>query len=97
MGRNSVEATNACRMRAVRAVLAALLARALLLLLLPGFVLFFFAVAVCPLGFADEVDEVDEVWPATGATAISVASAPASHRGDLDARVVEFATFISPL
>jgi hypothetical protein len=79
-------------MRAVRAALAALLARALLFL--PGFVLFFFAVAVCPLGFADEVDEV---WPATGATAISTASAPASHRGDLDARVVEFATFISPL
>jgi hypothetical protein len=92
MGRNSVEATNAWRIRAVRAALAARLAR--VLLFLRGFVLFFVVVAVWPLGFADEVDEVVEVWPATGATAISTASPAVSHRTGPGARVGEFATFI---
>jgi hypothetical protein len=101
MGRNSVEAMKACLMRAVRAALAARLAR--VLLFLPRLVLclplFFvpvdlaFPVVLAP-GFGVEPAVV---WACNGDTAISMASAPASNRIDLDAEFAKSVTLISPL
>jgi hypothetical protein len=112
MGRNSVEATKASLMRAVRARLAVLLTCALdLLVFLPVVAVDFAAVlagvfAFCAAAFlvaegavpAGAVAELPEDCPATGWTIISTESNPARQRlAWRKMGVWESATFILPL
>jgi hypothetical protein len=95
MGRNSVEATNACRMRAARAALAARPDCALPLLpALAVFALFLgLAAAELPVGAVAPA----VVCPATGDTASSKVKAAESMRKERGVEFGELTTLIFPL